>query len=130
MIKIKGLWVDLGDFELEGIDLDIQKGEYFIVLGPTGAGKTILLESIAGIYPLKGGEIWLDGRGVTRFPPEKRRIGFVYQDYALFPHLSVKENISFSLKLRKEKGEQVEEKVRRMAELLRISHLLERNPAT
>ena len=130
MIKIKELWVNLGDFELEGIDLDIQKGEYFIILGPTGAGKTVLLESIAGIYPLKGGKIWLDGREVTRFPAEKRRIGFVYQDYVLFPHLSVKENISFSLKLRKERGEEVEEKVSRMAELLRISHLLGRNPAT
>ena len=87
MIEIKKLTVNLGDFLLDGIDLRVEKGEYFIILGPTGAGKTVLLEAIAGLYPIKSGEIWLDGREVTKLEPEKRGIGFVYQDYVLFPHL-------------------------------------------
>jgi len=78
MIEIKNLTVDLGAFCLQDIDLRIEPGEYFIVLGPTGSGKTILLESIAGLYPIKSGEIWLNGTEVTKLEPEKRGIGFVY----------------------------------------------------
>ena len=66
MIQIKNLCVDLGDFMLRDINLTVDEGEYFIILGPTGAGKTVLLESIAGLYPVKSGEIWLRGKEVTR----------------------------------------------------------------
>jgi molybdate transport system ATP-binding protein len=101
MIEVRNLCVDLGEFVLNDITLNIEEGEYFIILGPTGAGKTVLLESIAGLYPIKRGEIWLRGKEVTRVEPEKRRISIVYQDHVLFPHLSVKDNIAFGLRMNK-----------------------------
>lgn len=130
MIEIKNLTVDLGSFLLREIDLTIEKGEYFIILGPTGAGKTILLESIAGLYPTKSGEVWLDGREVTSVEPEKRGIGFVYQDYVLFPHLSVRDNLVFGLKQRRRSKEELQRAVDWLADLLGIRHLLERRPDT
>jgi len=130
MIAIKNLKVDLGDFLLRDINLDIDSGEYFIVLGPTGAGKTVLLEAMAGLYPVLAGEVWIDGREITRLNPEKRGIGIVYQDQVLFPHLTVEENIAFGLKSRKCPKREVKAKVDTMAEIMGISHLLGRNSAT
>ncbi|PIP06755.1 MAG: hypothetical protein COX52_06170, partial [Syntrophobacterales bacterium CG23_combo_of_CG06-09_8_20_14_all_48_27] len=130
MIAIKNLKVDLGDFLLNNINLEIDSGEYFIILGPTGAGKTVLLEAIAGLYPVLEGEIWVEGREIARLNPEKRRIGIVYQDYSLFPHLSVEENIAFGLKLRKCPKASIKEKVNDIAEIVGVTHLLERKPQT
>jgi len=130
MIKVKNLWVDLGGFLLRDISLDIEAGEYFIILGPTGAGKTVLLETIAGLYPLKRGEIWLEGREVTRLEPEKRNVSIVYQDHALFPHLSVAENILFGLKLRRRPSRELADILSQLSNLLGITHLLERKPNT
>ena len=93
MIEIKNLRVDLGDFVLSDVSIEIMQGEYFVILGPTGAGKTVLLESVAGLYPIKGGEIWLKGKEVTKVEPEERRVSIVYQDHVLFPHLSMMDNI-------------------------------------
>jgi len=125
MIELKNLTVDLGSFLLRDVNLTVEKGEYFIILGPTGAGKTILLESIAGLYPIRSGQIWLDGREVTRLEPEKRGIGFVYQDYVLFPHLSVKENLIFGLKQRRRPKEEVQRTAEWLADLLGVNDLLE-----
>jgi len=130
MIAIKNLKVDLGDFLLQNINLEINSGEYFIILGPTGAGKTVLLEAIAGLYPVLEGEVWIEGREIARLNPEKRRIGIVYQDYSLFPHLSVEENIAFGLKLRKCPKGEIKEKVNDIAEIVGVTHLLERKPQT
>lgn len=130
MISVKNLHVDLGDFVLNDINLTVDKGEYFIILGPTGAGKTVLLESIAGLYPIKSGEIWLKGKQVTRVAPEKRGISIVYQDHVLFPHLSVKDNIVFGLRLQKRARQEVETTLDKVAKLLNISHLLHRKPDT
>jgi len=130
MITIKNLKVNLGEFLLREINLDIKPGEYFIILGPTGAGKTVLLEAIAGLYPVLEGKVWIDGRDVTRLNPEKRGIGIVYQDQALFPHLSVEENIAFGLKVRKCSKEETKTKIEAMAEIVGISHLVKRSPTT
>ena len=130
MIQTKDLHVDLKNFQLKDINLNVREGEYFIILGPTGAGKTVLLESIAGLYPIKSGEIWLGGKEVTRLEPEKRHISIVYQDHALFPHLSVKDNIIFGLKLRKQTKQEVEKALDWIAGLLGISYLLNRKPNT
>lgn len=130
MIRIKDLCVNLGDFLLRDVTLDVKSGEYFIILGPTGAGKTVLLESIAGLYPLKSGQIWLDGKEVTRLEPEKRGISIVYQDQVLFPHLRVRDNITFGLKLHKQTEQEIEANLNRVVELLDISHLLDRKPDT
>ena len=130
MIETKNLCVDLGSFQLQDINLTVDGSEYFIVLGPTGAGKTVLLETIAGLYPVKSGEIWLSGKEITRLEPEKRGISIVYQDQALFPHLSVKDNIIFGLRLRKQARQEIAASLDWLTELLGISHLLERKPNT
>ena len=130
MIAIKNLKVNLGYFLLQDISLDIKQGEYFIILGPTGAGKTVLLEAIAGLYPVLEGEVWIDGNEITDLSPEKRGIGIVYQDQALFPHLPVEENIAFGLKMRKRPKDEIKSKTDAIAEVMGILHLLKRSPAT
>jgi molybdopterin-binding protein len=130
MIKTKNLKVNLGDFLLQDVNLDIEPGEYFIILGPTGAGKTVLLEAMAGLYPVLAGEIWIDGSEITSLSPEKRGIGIVYQDQALFPHLSVEENIAFGLKMRRCPKNDIGPKIAAMAEIVGIAHLLKRSPET
>jgi molybdopterin-binding protein len=130
MIEVKNLCVDLGEFVLNDVSLSIEEGEYFIILGPTGAGKTVLLESIAGLYPIKSGQIWLRGKEVTRVEPEKRKISIVYQDHVLFPHLSVRDNIVFGLRMHKTRADEVANKINWVAELLGIPHLLHRRPDT
>jgi ABC-type sugar transport system ATPase subunit len=126
MIEIKDLSVHLGDFSLEDINLAIRDREYFVILGPTGAGKTILIECLAGLYRFRKGEIWIDGNEVTSLPPEQRNIGYVPQDYALFPFLNVAENITFGLRGKNIPQSQMIGKVKALAHLLGISHLLKR----
>jgi len=139
-LEVRGLSVDLEDFHLREIDLRVATGEYFVVLGPTGAGKTVLLETIAGLYQPHQGCVIVDGEEITGTPPEHRGIGFVYQDCALFPHLNVGQNIAFGLRLQrglgglKDAGEPraraVQQRVQAMSRLLSIDHLLHRSPKT
>jgi molybdate/tungstate transport system ATP-binding protein len=98
MIKIEHVFIDLSEFWLQDITLSIAEGEFFMLLGPTGAGKTVLLEAIAGLIPVTNGRIIIKDRDITDLPPEHRGIGIVYQDYALFPHLTVYENITYGLR--------------------------------
>jgi molybdopterin-binding protein len=130
MIRVKNLCVALGDFQLQDINLTVDEGEYFIVLGPTGAGKTVLLESIAGLYPVKSGQIWLRGKEVTSLEPEKRNISIVYQDHALFPHLSAAENILFGLKIHRRPKQELNKVLGWLSDLLGIAHLMDRSPDT
>ncbi len=130
MISLRDLKVDLGSFVLRDIDLDIDDGEYFILLGPTGAGKTVLLEAIAGLYPLMCGSISIGGTDITRLAPERRGISIVYQDQMLFPHMSVAKNIAFGLKTEKGPKQRVQQRVEDIAALLGVTHLLQRNPTT
>ncbi|MCD6507976.1 ABC transporter ATP-binding protein [Candidatus Poribacteria bacterium] len=126
MIELRGVRRRWGSFSLKGITLKVERGEYFVLLGPCGAGKTLLLETIAGFWFPEEGEIWINGREVTRIPPERRNVGFVYQEYGLFPHLPVSENILYGLKAR---GYPKKERERRMMEVvsaLGIEDLLER----
>jgi len=143
-LQVRNLSVQLKDFVLSDQNLEVQKGEYFVILGPTGAGKTVLLETIAGIISPGSGTIHLDGLDITNSDPELRKVGFVYQDYALFPHLSVEENIAFGLKHsgrsnlkdRSPSGKktsrkvEIHNKVEEISSLFQISHLLDRNPDT
>jgi ABC-type spermidine/putrescine transport systems, ATPase components len=130
MIKLSNICKRLGDFSLKNINLSIDDNEYFVVLGPTGTGKTALLEIIAGMYKPDSGEVWLNNCNVTAEFPESRNIGFVYQDYMLFPHLSVQENILFALKLKKSSRALMKEKLEWITALLNIGPLLKRSPAT
>jgi ABC-type Fe3+/spermidine/putrescine transport system ATPase subunit len=130
MIKLDNLRVELCKFTLNDINLTIGDGEYFIIVGPTGAGKTVLLETIAGLNTVKSGAIWLKDREITDQKPEKRGISIVYQDHALFPHLTVKDNILFGLRLRKKTPQELVAAQDWLADLLNISYLFKRRPHT
>jgi len=127
-LRIEDLHLNLGEFRLDGIDLELEKGDYLCIIGPTGAGKTILLESVIGFWAPDRGRIFLDGTEITHARPERRHIGIVYQSYALLPHFTVFQNIAYGLKKRQKSG--IESAVRQMAESLNIDHLLQRKPAT
>lgn len=130
MIRIKKLSKEWKEFKLHDIDLEINEKEYFVVLGPSGAGKTLLLELIAGIWIPDSGKIFFKGRDITLTAPEKRGIALVYQDYMLFPHKTVFENVVFGLKLRKYSEEEISEKANELMELLKIKDLSNRYPRT
>jgi molybdopterin-binding protein len=130
MIRIENISKDLGEFFLRDVWLEINDDEYFVILGPTGAGKSILLETMAGIYRPDKGKIILDDRDITHIPPRERNIGMVYQDYTLFPFLTVEENIAFGLKTRKMREDEIKRKVDELEELLDIAHLAHRYPNT
>lgn len=125
MIEIESLSRKWKNFALEKLSLKIDSGEYFVILGPTGAGKTLLLELIAGFHSPDSGNIRIDGKEVTHLPPEKHELAFVYQDYSLFPHMSVKKNIEFGMRMKKIKSK---EKLFEIAKDLKITHLLDRYP--
>jgi len=127
-MEIRGVHAKVGEFELGGIDLVVDEGQYFILLGPTGVGKTILLETLAGIHPVVSGQIWIDSQDVTHMSPEERRISYVPQDYALFPNMNVRENIAFGLKMKRVAKAQINEEVASYARRLGIAHLLDRPP--
>lgn len=108
-----------GAFEaLRSVSLDIEKGEFLTFLGPSGSGKSTLLNAIAGFEPLTGGRILKDGDDIGPLPPDKRNFGMVFQGYALFPHLSVADNIAFSLKVRGFSRDERERRVNRMIDLV------------
>ncbi len=122
--EINKLLVDLKEFQISNISFNLEKGEYLCVIGPTGAGKTIILESIIGFHKIDSGKIFLNGEDITFLPPEKRKIGIIYQDYSLFPHFSVKKNIEYGLSGKS--GRSMDE----LINVLNISHLLQRFPET
>ncbi|MDP2931765.1 MAG: ABC transporter ATP-binding protein [Chloroflexota bacterium] len=126
MIEIKNLSIKLGNFSLKDISLSINDHEYFVILGPTGAGKTVFMECLAGLHRINSGEIWLDGVNATSLAPEERSIGYVPQDYVLFPFLNVVDNIAFGLRQAGYSRADIEEKVKYLANLMGISHLLHR----
>ncbi|MBI3620663.1 MAG: ABC transporter ATP-binding protein [Nitrospirae bacterium] len=128
MIRLDQLSLKIGSFQLEPLDFQFRPGEYFVLLGPTGTGKTSILELIAGIKRPTSGRIWRDATDITDWPSERRNIGFVYQDYLLFPHLTVRENILYGMKLRKVPEAIQRERLQRLAGLLRIEHLLDGHP--
>ncbi len=128
MIRIESLSKTWGDFSLKNICLEVREGEYFIVLGPTGSGKTLLLELIAGFYYPDKGRIFLKDIDITHLPPKDRGIGFVYQDYMLFPNMNVRDNIAYGIKV-KGLEKEVVKKVEKLANLLGISYLLDRYPS-
>ncbi|AFL95713.1 molybdate/tungstate ABC type transporter ATPase [Thermococcus cleftensis] len=130
MLEVKGVSKDWKEFRLREISFDVSEGEHFIILGPSGAGKTVLLEIIAGIIEPDSGRVFLDGEDITDLPPERRGLAYIPQNYALFPHMSVFDNIAFGLKLRGVPRPQIERKVREIADVLGIDHLLHRRPKT
>jgi molybdate/tungstate transport system ATP-binding protein len=129
MIELKNVCVDLPGFCLKDVSLRIPDASFFSLLGPTGSGKSVLLEAMAGLLPLSRGQVLLDGRDITALPPEERGFGIVYQDCALFPHLSVKKNILYGLKYHGVPEGEGRRRLKRLAGRLRIDHLLGRGTA-
>ncbi|QDA31899.1 ATP-binding cassette domain-containing protein [Thermococcus indicus] len=130
MLEVEGISKDWREFRLREISFSVSEGEHFIILGPSGAGKTVLLEIIAGIIEPDGGRVLLNGEDITALPPERRGLAYIPQNYALFPHMSVFDNIAFGLKLRRVPRTEIERKVKEIVEVLGIAHLLHRRPKT
>ena len=127
-IDVHNLMVTRGEFTLRVDDLHIEPGEVFAILGTTGSGKTVLMESIAGAYPIEHGSILLDRKDVDDLPIQQRHLGILYQDYALFPHMTVRDNIAYGLKRHKVPREEIAKRVSQMLELFEIEHIAERLP--
>ena len=118
-----------GDFTaLNGVSLNIHEGEFFTLLGPSGCGKTTLLRMIAGFNSIEGGDFFFGEKRINDVAAHKRDIGMVFQNYAIFPHLTVKENVAYGLKARKVGKKEIEERVAEALELVQISHLADRKP--
>src|SRR4030043_2312753 len=126
MLAVRGLTFKIGNFSLEDINLEIDKGEYFVLLGRSGSGKTTLIKCISGLYKISSGRILLNDKDVTNVPSEYRNIGYLPQNYALFPHLDVKNNILFGLRTRPYNKIEIEERTTRILNLLSIKDLLNR----
>lgn len=115
---------------VNNVSLEVPDGRFYVLLGPSGSGKTTLLYLVAGIYKPTSGRILFGGRDVTRMPPSERNVGLVFQNYALYPHMTVYDNIAFPLRLRKDASKgSVDSRVREVAKLLRIEELLDRYPS-
>jgi putative spermidine/putrescine transport system ATP-binding protein len=114
---------------IDDLTLDIAAGEFLTLLGPSGSGKTTVLMAIAGFVEPTAGEILLDGRPITRLPPEAREFGVVFQGYALFPHMTVAENVAYPLRVRRTPRPEREARVRETLALVQLAHLADRRPS-
>lgn len=129
-IRIENLHLSFGKTEvLAGIEMEINPGEFFAFLGPSGSGKSTLLRAIAGFGPQPRGRILIGGRDVADLPPWKRNVGMVFQSYALWPHLSVRQNVAFGLEERRMPRREIAPKVEAALDLVGLSHLAERMPS-
>ncbi len=117
------------DTIINGLSLDVRPGEFFTLLGPSGCGKTTLLRMIIGFNSIEGGEIKIDGKVINNIPTNKRNMGMVFQNYAIFPHMSVRDNVAFGLKNRKVPQSQIESQVDEILKIVKIDHLKKRMPA-
>lgn len=113
---------------LHGIDLDIKQGEFIVFVGPSGCGKSTLLRMIAGLEEISGGEMYIDGQLVNEIPPSRRGIAMVFQSYALYPHMTVYDNMAFGMKIAKESRQEIDRRVRAAADILQLTQYLERLP--
>ena len=113
---------------LHGIDLDIKSGEFIVFVGPSGCGKSTLLRMIAGLEEITGGDMFIDGERVNTVPPSKRGIAMVFQSYALYPHMTVYDNMAFGMRIAKESKEEIDRRVRAAADILQLTKYLDRLP--
>jgi putative spermidine/putrescine transport system ATP-binding protein len=129
-LRIRGLRKTYGPVvALAGADLELGEGEFVTLLGPSGSGKTTLLLLIAGLIQPDAGEVWIDGKLSTYMPPHRRDIGIVFQNYALFPHMTLYENIAFPLRMRRFPESRIRQEVRRVLEIVRLPGVEERLPS-
>ena len=118
-IELKRIQKSYGSLKvIHDIDVDIRSGEFLVLVGPSGCGKSTLLRMIAGLEEISGGDLIIDGARVNELAPAERNIAMVFQDYALYPHMTVRENMSFGLKMRGEKDDQISGRVGQAADVL------------
>ncbi|WP_143171665.1 ABC transporter ATP-binding protein [Rhizobacter sp. OV335] len=131
MVRFRGVQktYDGSHLVVRGLDLDIHRGEFLTLLGPSGSGKTTTLMMLAGFESPTAGDILLDGRPITRTPPHKRHFGMVFQNYALFPHLTVGQNVAYPLTVRRVPRDEQARRVARALEMVRLTGMAERSPA-
>ncbi|MDN5847770.1 MAG: ABC transporter ATP-binding protein [Candidatus Nitrosocosmicus sp.] len=128
-LKIENLTKKYGETTaLDKFSIDIESGELMVLLGPSGCGKTTAIRCIAGLITPTNGQIYLGNKKINELSPNDRDVAMVFQNYALYPHMSIRDNISFPLKMRKKSKSYMQEKVIQMAELLGIKDLLDRKP--
>ncbi|MDH2326145.1 ABC transporter ATP-binding protein [Cereibacter sp. SYSU M97828] len=128
-IELKGVTKQFGDVEvIPPLDLQINEGEFVVFVGPSGCGKSTLLRLIAGLEDTSGGKIFIDGKDATDLRPAQRRLAMVFQSYALYPHMSVRKNIAFPLKMAKLSQAEIDKKVEGAAKVLNLSSYLDRRP--
>jgi len=128
-VVLEKVFKKYGDLQVvHGIDLNINPGEFTVFVGPSGCGKSTLLRMIAGLEPITGGDLVIDGQRMNDIPAAKRGIAMVFQSYALYPHMSVYKNLAFGLETARLPKAEIEQRVRRAAEILRIEPLLSRKP--
>ena len=129
-VKLKDVRKSFGPVEvIKGVDIDIDDGEFVVFVGPSGCGKSTLLRMIAGLEDITSGTIEIDGRVVNDIPPKDRGIAMVFQSYAIFPHMSVRENVAFGLTIKGVEKAEKDAKVAEAARILQMEHLLDRRPS-
>ncbi len=129
-VEIKSLDLNFGAIQvLKNLNLNVNEGEFLVLLGSSGCGKSTLLNCIAGLLDVSGGQIWIGGKNVTWAEPSERGIGMVFQSYALYPQMTVEKNMSFGLKNAKVPKDEIKSRVARAAEILQIEPLLDRKPS-
>ncbi len=130
VLEARGLRKSYGSVDvLHEIDIAMRTGEFLVLVGPSGCGKSTLLNCIAGLEEISGGSLHIAGRDVTQEPPKDRDIAMVFQSYALYPTMSVGENIGFGMKIRRVPRDRMEARIREVAEMLQLGHLLDRRPS-
>ena len=128
-LRLQGVEKRFGAVEvIKGVDIEAEKGEFVVFVGPSGCGKSTLLRMVAGLEEVSAGEVFIDGADVTHVEPAKRQVSMVFQSYALFPHMSVRENIGFGLKMNKTPKPEIERQVAEAARILQMEALLDRRP--
>lgn len=130
MIEFDRVSLALGSFRLNDVSLAIEQGDYYFIVGPSGAGKTVILEAIAGLHRPESGRVLLRGEDITTLPPEKRGVALVYQDYSLFPNMRVWDNIAYGLRVRGMRKRDARHEVAPLLERFGITHLADRYPGT
>ncbi len=127
MLRVEDLALTYPGFTLR-VSLEVARGETLALIGPSGSGKTSVLKAVAGLLPVRSGRIWIDGEDVTRMPPERRRVGLLFQDYALFPHLSVWDNVAFGLVEARWPRPEIEARVKELLRLVRLIPHAQKKP--
>ncbi len=126
VLEVRHLNAEIGNFRLTDVNFSVVKGEIFVIVGENGAGKTKLLDAISGFLPVKSGKVLLNGEDITRKLPQERNMGYIFQTLALFPHLTVRENTLYGLRVKRVRN--AEEQLEKIASVFKIEHLMERKP--